>query len=446
MNETIPYLPGLSPVAGKELHARFDGGRLSSDGGVLLLREIESGLGLAERLSSCLKDERDPLSLKHSQADMIRARMFAIACGYEDCDDLDTLRFDPAFKLACGRLAETGDNLMSQPTLSRLENAPSWYELGRMGFKMIDLFCESFKFVPARIVLDIDDTPDTVHGGQQLAFFNAHYDEYVFQPIHIFEATTGKPVLSLLRPGKRPTGKEAARIIKHVIRRIRRNWPRVDIMVRGDGHYGTPEVMKLLESKGCGYIFGLPGNTRLKEIGQPWCEDVAVRRAQRSKDKLRRFFQVGYQAKSWSRERKVIARVEATSKGCDIRFVVTNLPGRAKVLYEKIYCARGRMENMIKDHKTYTKSDRTSCHRWEANQFRLFLHTGAYWLLHRLRQAAPRKSLWRKATFETLRRVFLKVATRIEELKSRVRIALPTAYPYRSAFIATAGRIAALGP
>ena len=335
---------------------------------------------------------------------------------------------------------------MSQPTLSRLENAPSWRELGRMGLKSIDLFCDSFKSVPARIVLDIDDTPDTVHGGQQLAFFNAHYDEYIFQPIHIFDAATGKPVLSLLRPGKRPSGEEAARVLKRVIRRIRRNWPRVDIMVRGDGHYGTPEVMKLLESKGCAYIFGLPGNARLKEIGRPWSEDVAVRRVQRGKDKLRRFFQVGYQAKSWSRERKVIARVEATSKGCDIRFVVTNLPGRAKVLYEKVYCARGRMENMIKDHKRYTKSDRTSCHRWEANQFRLFLHTGAYWLLHRLRSAAPRRSQWRKATFETLRRVFLKVAARIEELKSRVRIALPSAYPYRSTFIATAGRIAALGP
>ena len=422
MNDTIPYLPGLSPVSGKELHARFDGGRLSSDGGVLLLREIENGLGLAKRLSSCIKDTRDPLSTTHTQVDMIRARMFAIACGYEDCDDLDVLRFDPAFKLACGRLSETGDDLMSQPTLSRLENAPSWRELGRMGLKSIDLFCDSFKSVPARIVLDIDDTPDTVHGGQQLAFFNAHYDEYIFQPIHIFEAATGKPVLSLLRPGKRPSGEEAARVLKHVIRRIRRNWPRVDIMVRGDGHYGTPEVMKLLESKGCAYIFGLPGNARLKEIGRPWSEDVAVRRVQRGKDKLRRFFQVGYQAKSWSRERKVIARVEATSKGCDIRFVVTNLPGRAKVLYEKVYCARGRMENMIKDHKRYTKSDRTSCHRWEANQFRLFLHTGAYWLLHRLRSAAPRRSQWRKATFETLRRVFLKVAARIEELKSRVRI------------------------
>jgi len=446
MNETIPYLPGLSPVAGKALCARFDGGRLSSDGGVLLLRGIERRLGLADVLASCMIDERAPANTTHTYADMIRARLFAVACGYEDCDDLDVLRFDPAFKLACGRLSESGDDLMSQPTLSRLENAPSWRQLGRMGLKMIGLFCASFTAVPQRIVLDIDDTADAVHGGQQLALFNAHYDTYCFQPIHIFEAATGKPVLSLLRPGKRPSGQEAAAILKHVIDRIRRHWPRVGMTVRGDGHYGTPEVMDLLEDRGCGYIFGLPGNARLSKIGAPWCEDVAVRRALSGKDKLRRFFQIGYQAKSWSRKRKIVARVEATSKGSDIRFIVTNLPGRAKVLYGRVYCARGRMENMIKDHKLYTKSDRTSCHRWEANQFRLFLHTGAYWLLHRLRQAAPRKSLWRTATFETLRRAFLKIAVRIEELKTRIRIALPSACPYRKAMIAMAGHIAAQGP
>ena len=446
MNETIPYLPGLSPVENKELCARFDGGRLSSDGGVLLLRGIEQRLGLCDLLAGCLADPRDPGSTIHSHADMIRARLFAIACGYEDCDDLDALRFDPAFKLACGRLSETGDDLMSQPTLSRLENAPSWRELGRMGLAMIDLFCDSFRSVPARIVLDIDDTDDTVHGGQQLALFNAHYDDYCFQPIHIFDGASGKPILSLLRPGKRPSGEEAASILRHVIARIRRNWPQVEITVRGDGHYGTPEVMDLLEAQGCGYILGLPTNARLKAIGQPWCEDAATRRALSGQEKVRRFFQTGYQAKSWSRERKVIARVEATSKGCDIRFIVTNLSSTAKVLYVKVYCARGRMENMIKDHKLYTKSDRTSCHRWEANQFRLFLHTGAYWLLHQLRQAAPRRSLWRKATFETLRRAFLKIAVRIEELKSRVKIALPSAYPYQPALISVAARITAQGP
>jgi hypothetical protein len=377
---------------------------------------------------------------------MIRARMFAIGCGYEDCDDFNGLRFDPAFKLACGRLAVTGDDLMSQPTLSRLENAPSWRQLARMGLAMIDLFCASFKVVPGRIVLDIDDTFDAVHGGQQLALFNAHYDNYCFQPIHIFEAATGKPVLSLLRPGKVPSGSEAARILKHVIGRIRHTWPRVAITVRGDGHYGRPQVMDLLEDQGCGYIFGLPGNARLNEIGQPWCDDVAVRRALPGKDKLRRFFQTGYKAKSWSRMRKVVARVEATEKGTDVRFVVTNLGGKAKALYEKLYCARGRMENMIKDHKLYTRSDRTSCHRWQANQFRLFLHTGAYWLLHQLRQAAPRKTLWRKATFETLRRTFLKIAVRIEELNSRIKIALPSAYPYQKTLAAMTGRIAAQGP
>jgi len=437
MNETIPYLPGLPPVGGKELCARFDGGRLSSDGGVLLLREIERRLGIAELLACRVADERDPASTTHSYADMIRARMFAIACGYEDCDDLDVLRFDPAFKLACGRLSETGEDLMSQPTLSRLENAPLWRELARMGLSLIDLFCASFKRVPERIVLDIDDTDDTVHGGQQLALFNAHYDDYCFQPIHIFEAATGKPVLSLL---------QAAAILRHVIGRIRHNWPRVQITVRGDGHYGTPEVMEFLEDQGCGYIFGLSGNARLSKIGQPWCEDAAVRRVRQGKDRVRRFFQTGYQAKSWSRERKIIARVEATSKGSDIRFIVTNLSGKAKALYERVYCARGRMENMIKEHKLYTKSDRTSCHRWEANQFRLFLHTGAYWLLHRLRQAAPRRSPWRKATFETLRRVFLKIAVRVEELKSRVRVALPSAYPYQPALMSIAGRITAQGP
>ena len=180
MNETIPYLPGLSPVEGKELCARFDGGRLSSDGGVLLFPGIERRLGISDLLASCVTDERDPASTTHTYADMIRARMFVIACGYEDCDDLDVLRFDPAFKLACGRLAETGDDLMSQPTLSRLENAPSWRELGRMGLSLIDLFCAGFEAMPERIVLDIDDTSDAVHGGQQLALFNAHYGDYCF--------------------------------------------------------------------------------------------------------------------------------------------------------------------------------------------------------------------------------------------------------------------------
>jgi hypothetical protein len=311
---------------------------------------------------------------------------------------------------------------------------------------MIDLFCDSFAEVPQQIVLDIDDTDDAVHGAQQLALFNAHYDAYCFQPIHVFEATSGKPVLSLLRPGKRPSGKEAAGILRHLIDRIRRNWPRTRIILRGDGHYATPEVMELLEARGCGYVLGLATNKRLKTLAEPWCEDVAIRRVLSGKDKIRRFFQTPYQAASWTKERRVIARVEATARGSDTRFILTNLPGRAKHLYEKAYCKRGQAENLIKDMKTYTKSDRTSCHRWQANQFRLFLHMGAYWLIHSLRRLAPRKSLWHGATFQTIRQAFLKVAARITELRSRITIALPSAYPHHKMLILLAGKAVAQGP
>lgn len=306
-----------------------------------------------------------------------------------------------------------------------------------MGLGMIDLFCATFRRVPDRIALDIDDTDDPAHGQQDLILFNTHAGGYCFQPIHIFEAGSGKPVLSLLRPGKRPSGTEAAQVLRHVIARIRSNWPRVEIMVRGDSHYATPEVLDLLEEKRCTYILGLATNRRLAPMAHPWAEDAALRRVQSKKEKLRRFHQATYQAGSWSKARKIIARAEATRMGSDVRFVVTNLPGSAKVLYEKVYCARGRMENMIKDMKLYTRSDRTSCHRWEANQFRLFLHMAAYWLL---------RSLWRRATFETLRRAFLKIAVRIQELKSRIKVAFPSAYPHAPILALIAAVIATRGP
>jgi len=448
MSDDTLFLPGLSPVEGRELRADFDGGSLSSDGGVLVLREIERRMGIADVLVSCLVDHRDPARTSHSHASMIRSRMMAIACGYEDCDDLDALRHDPALKMACERLPDAALGLASQPTLSRLENAPDWRALVRMGFAMIDLFCDSFGSVPKHITLDIDDTTDRVHGNQQLSLFNAHADDYCLQPIHIYDAGSGKPVAFLLRPGKRPSGAEAAKVLRHVIRRIRSNWPRTSITIRGDGHYGTPEVMNLLEGLGCSYILGLPGNARLKELSRPWCEDAATRRVTGSKarNKVRRFQSVLWAARSWSRERRVIARIEATSLGADVRFVVTNLEGRSKHLYEKVYCARGCMENLIKEHKLYTKSDRTSCHRWEANQFRLFLHTAAYWLLHSLRGAAPKRSRWRTATFETIRRSFLKLAVRVEQLKTRIKISLPSACPQAAMLRGTLGRIHAQSP
>jgi len=229
----MPILPGLSPVAAKSLTATFDAGRLSSDGGLIVLREIAARLRLAETITGPLRDDRDATRVRHSYAEMATARMLMIAAGYEDCDDVDALRTDPALKIAVGRCPETGADLMSQPTLSRLENLAGWRALVRIGLGQIDLYCRSFARPPARIVLDIDDTDDPVHGQQELALFNAHYDCTCFQPIHIFDGLTGKPVLSLLRPGKRPSGEEVANVLRHVIGRIRKHWPHVAILVRG---------------------------------------------------------------------------------------------------------------------------------------------------------------------------------------------------------------------
>jgi len=440
-----PFLPGLSSIAGKQLTAARDAGNLSSNGGAVVLREAARRLGLAEAIAGPLADERNPLLVTHSYADMVTARMMAIAAGYEDADDLDTLRHDPALKIGIDRAPETGAGLPSQPTISRLENLADIRALFRIAINFIDLFCGTYVSAPASIVLDIDDTSDMVHGGQQLALFNTHAGGRCFQPIHIFEGNSGKPILSLIRPGKRPSGAEIARVLRAVIRRIRRHWPNVTILVRGDGHYCAPEVLHLMRETRCDYILGLPTNAALESKAASWREQTA-RRWWPSLGKVRRFHQFDYAAGSWSGEEKVIARVEATALGTDVRFIVTNLEGRGKVLYEKVYCARGKMENMIKDLKLYTRSDKTACHRWQANQFRLFLHQGAYWLLHAMRMAAPKRSRWRGATFATIRALLIKIAVRVEELRTRIKLSFPAHLPHAGALEMIAGRLCPQAP
>jgi hypothetical protein len=334
---------------------------------------------------------------------------------------------------------------MSQPTLSRLENTPDWRALARIGFGMIDVYCRSFGRAPKRIVLDIDDTDDPVHGQQELALFNAHYDCTCFQPIHVFDGLSGKPVLSLLRPGKRPSGEEVAKVLRHVIGRIRMRGPKVDILVRADSHYCSEPALALLEAMRCHYIIGFAINSKLLEIAAPWRAQCDMRRS-RMKPTVRRFHQLPYKAREWSQSRKLIARVEATSLGTDARFVVTNLEGRSKTLYEKVFCGRGQAENLIKDMKRFMRSDKTACSRWQANQFRLFLHMGAFWLLHSLRRAAPMRSRWRGATFETIRRTFVKIAVRVEEMKGKIRLAFPASCPQATMLAAMTGAITTRGP
>jgi hypothetical protein len=446
VDPTLP-LPGLSPVCGKPVVARFDGGRLSSDGGLVLLAEIERRLGIAERLADCIEDPRAPDQIRHQMAEMIRFRALAIASGYPDANDCNVLRTDPLFKMAVGRLPETGDDLCSQPTMSRLENLPGPVALKRMMAAMVHLFCDSFETVPRRIVLDIDDTEDRAYGQQQLSLFNAHHDSRCFMPIHIYEAVTSKPVAIFLRPGKTPDGAEVAMVVRHVVRAIRARWPRVDILIRGDSHYGRPEAMAWCERNRVGYIFGLAGNKALLRRVALEAEQAALDRLEAPAGaKTRRYSEFQYGAKSWKAERRVIARVEASAFGVDSRFIVTNLKGLPKSLYEKVYCARGQAENLIKAHKLHLASDRTSCTKATANQFRLLIHTAAYWLLHTLRSAAPKASFWRDAQFDTIRLGLIKVAVRVTEMVTKIKVSLPTDFAYQHGFATLAGRLAKRPP
>jgi hypothetical protein len=446
MDEGTGILPGLPPVAGKPVHLTFDGGLMTSDAGILLLAAAQQRLGIAERLADCIEDPRAPERVRHTLAEMIRYRALLIAAGYPDGNDCDALRSDPAFKMAVGRLPESGADLCSQPTISRLENLPGPTALKRMMAAMVEVFCDSFEQVPRRILLDIDDTEDRVYGGQQLALFNAYYDSRCFQPIHIYEATTAKPVAIILRPGKTPDGAEVSLVLRHVIGHIRARWPAVDIVVRGDSHYARPEAMAWCERQRVGYIFGLAGNAVLLRRIVHLAEDAALGRVDGEGDKVRRYGDFRYAATSWKVERRVIARVEAGPQGADSRFIVTNLAGLPRALYEKVYCARGQAENLIKAHKLHLASDRTSCTKATANQFRLLIHTAAFWLLLNLRGMAPRTSFWRDAQFDTIRLSLIKVAGRVTEMVTRIKVALPTAYPYQIGFAMLAGRIAKLPP
>jgi hypothetical protein len=446
MADDALFLPGLSPVAGKPVQVTFDGGRLTSDGGVLLLAEIERSLDIAERLARCLEDPRAPDRVQHGLAEMIRFRSLLIAAGYEDANDCDGLRADPAFKMAVGRLPESAADLCSQPTMCRLENLPGPIALKRMMAAMIELFCDSFDDVPRRLVLDIDDTEDRVHGGQQLALFHAHYGSRCFLPIHIYEASSGKPVAVILRPGKTPTGAEVALVLRHVVKAIRARWPRVEILIRGDSHYARHEAMTWCEHHRVGYVFGLAGNPVLAAGVADLVEDAAVARALGEADKARRFGEFRYAARSWKVARRVIGRIEASAQGSDSRFIITNLAGTPRWLYESVYCQRGQAENLIKAHKLHLASDRTSCTSATANQFRLLIHTAAYWLLHTLRGLAPTTSFWRDAQFDTIRLALIKVAARVTELVTRIKVALPSCYPHQTSWVLLAGRAVKLPP
>jgi hypothetical protein len=427
MDSTLP-LPSLSSVAGKSVVAKFDGGSLSSDGGVLVLREVERRLRVADRLAACIEDPRAPDQITHTLSDIIRFRLLMIAAGYEDGVDANSLRVDPVFKMAHD-LAPSDRELCSQSTISRLENLPDMRALLRMGRGMVDLYCASFKRVPKRIVLDIDDTFDAVHGGQQLRLFNAHYDEYGFQPIVVFDGE-GRFITAVLRPAKRPKGTEICAFLRRLLRAIRANWPNTRILLRADSHYCCPEVLDWCRANGLDYILGVAPTTTLRAHVKTLEASTKARFDAAKDGKVRRFKEFLHAAGSWSRVERIVARIEVGAEGPDTRFIVTNLETRnPRVLYQDIYCQRSQAENHIKSWKTHLAADRTSCSKATANQFRLFLHAGAYWLMWGLRASTPKRSFWRVAQFDTLRLRLIKIAARVVEMKTMIKVHFPTVSP-----------------
>ncbi len=455
MTDDTPLPFDLPAVDRKKLTVDFNGGTQSSDGGLLLLREAERKLGVCRRLAAAMPDRRDPDRILHAMFEMVMERVSAIACGYKDAIDLDRLRHDPLMKATVGRCPETGAPLASQSTVSRLENSPSKTDAARLGVAMIDQFCATVK--PGRIeIFDIDDTFCAAHGGQQLAFWNAHHDERGFASMHIYHVASGAPVATILRPARTPKGTEVRTVIKRVTKLLKQHWPNTRIVWRGDSHYGRVEAMEWIEEDDGDYIFGLPGNSTLDALVAKTADNLRFHHAKSHQPKLRTHTSFTYQAGSWTHPRKVVARLEcslqpdagetAMSNGMrqevDIRYVVTSLKGPAEYLYEEVYCERGQMENLIKLHKAQLSSDRMSCHSATANQVRLTLHTAAYWLMLAVRDAIPQTDPLAKAEFATIRERLIKIGARVIEHLARIRIQLPTSCPEGRLFRAVALRLA----
>jgi hypothetical protein len=381
-------------------------------------------------MAEVIPDSRDARYITHTITDLLMQRVAQIACGYEDADDCDLLRQDPIFKMIAGRYPELGNALSSQPTMSRFENSISRTTLYRLARVFADIFIASYAEEPECLVLDFDDTDDPVHGEQQLALFNNYYKEHCFMPLHVYEGQSGKLVTTILKPGKRADGKQMLAIMSRLITHLRTAWPNTMILVRGDSHFASPEVMEWIEAQPhvC-YLTGLSGNARLKAAVQP-VVDLAHRSYRLYGDNLTRFSEFQYQADSWNRPRRVVAKIELTNKGLNLRFVVTDIQGlRASTVYKEGYCPRGEDELYIKEHKLYLKSDRTSCSKFEANQFRVFLHSAAYVLLQSLKTNMLQHTPFSRASIQTIRLRVLKIGARIREWKTRITVELPTNFP-----------------
>jgi hypothetical protein len=416
----------------------FDAPEISSDGGALLLRQVDDRLGLSAGFAGCLLEGRNSQRVRHSRQEQSRQRIFQIALGYEDCNDADRLRQDPLLKTVCDRAPRDPQGLSSQPTLSRFENAQDGAALRRLMCFLENSYVRELPAETKQIILDIDSTDDETHGAQQLTFFSGFYRHHMYHPLMVFDGDSGQLISVLLRPGNAHASRGAAGLLSRIIRQIKQRFPQVQIAVRGDSGFCTPHLLETLEKLNAElgdveYLFGLAKNPALLKkaaSAMSQAEDLFRRRA----EKVQCFSSFFYTAGSWSRPRYVVAKAEYSALGANPRFVISSLEFPADLLYHA-YCERGQCENRIKDLKNALQADRLSCSSFKANFFRLLLHAAAYRLLHGVRQQIARQSaVLGRAQFDTLRLRLLKVAAWVTQSARRILIRLPKAFPWTDVF------------
>jgi hypothetical protein len=418
--------------------ADFRGGRLTTDAGALLLREVADRLGLFDALDAAIPDPRHPAFTVHDQRSMLAQRITALALGYEDLNDHQTLRADPALQVAAGRTPDPDLTLASPPTLCRLENRVDRAALVRVAEVLVDQFVAAHPEPPEALILDFDATDDRVHGRQEGRFFHGYYDHHCFLPLYVF--CGDELLVAYLRPSNIDASKHTRAVLKLLARRLRAAWPGVKLTIRGDSGFCRWRTMRWCDSQGIGYVLGLAKNPALQRQARDWIER-AERQFRRTGQPQRLFGSFAYAAASWDRRRRVIVKAEHTARGPNPRFVVSNEPGDPQGFYEDVYCRRGEMEDRIKEQQLGLFADRTSCHRFVANQFRLLLSAAAYVLVQALRREALAGTELARAQVGTIRLRLLKVAARVVVTARRVVFHLASSYPYRSQFRAAFERL-----
>jgi hypothetical protein len=368
------------------LGVRFDGGQITSDGGLPWVVQAEMALGVCAALAGCVPEWRRG-GVRHSLATLVRQRVFQIACGYEDQDDADTLRTDPLFKLACGRLPVSEADLASQPTLSRLENAVDRPAVEQLAAALADVYIRERgrDGTPARIVLDLDGTDDPAHGEQEGVAYHGYYRQHMYHPLLVFDGETGHLITAVLRPGNVHGSRFVVLVLRRLLRKLRAAWPDVPVELRADSGFAIPRLYAWCEANAVAYTIGLIPNDILEARAAPLLADAQAQSDAHDGAKVRLAGETRYQAGSWPQPRRVVFKAEILEKGPNTRFVVTTRADQPLALYDW-YVDRGEAENWIKDFKNALAADRLSDHRFWANAFRLLLHAAAFWLLDQLRR------------------------------------------------------------